>query len=129
MVENFNDPFSQPAGQNRENTLPGQSQWNPNQGGQGMQGSQTNQSGGILDRPLGAVRQQIEDQIGQAIDHYAGHVPGGDKYSPEAKRAIAGVLDGLQGQLENEAANQMGGIGKSLFGEGGNQSNNQGGLL
>jgi hypothetical protein len=128
MVENMNDPFSQSVGGGRENALPGQSQWNPSQGGN-QGGQATNQGGGILNNPLGAVRQQIEDQIGQAVDHYAGHVPGGDKYAPEAKQAIAGVLDGLQNQLENEAASRLGGLGGELFGGSGTTGNNQGGIL
>ena len=79
---------------------------------------------GFMDNPLHTVRQQIENQIGQAVDHYAGHVPGGDRYAPEAKKAIASALDGLQRQLENEAASRMGGLGGAAFGNNNNSRSN-----
>ena len=72
--------------------------------------------GGIIDSGLGAVRRQIENQIGQAIDHYAGHVPGGTRFTPEAKQAVSGILDGLQSQLEAEAARQVGSLGGGRLG-------------
>ncbi len=71
---------------------------------------------GMFGGQLHSVRQSIEDQIGQALDHYAGHVPGGHQFTPEAKKAIAGVLDGLQNQLEREAASRLGGLGSAAFG-------------
>ena len=126
MVDDFtqsdtssNEPYVQPVETPaKPGRLPGNEVWSPDQAGQTAQG-------GVLSAPLGAVRQQIENQIGQAIDHYAGHVPGGDKYTPEAKRAVSTILDGLQGQLEREAASRLGSMGGNLFGEqqasGGNQ--------
>ena len=89
--------------------------------------------GGLLGGPLNGVRQAVENQIYQAIDHYGSQVPGGHQFTPEAKNAVAGILDNLQRQLEAQAANRMGGLGGlgglggSLFGEGGNQGSNQSG--
>ncbi len=84
---------------------------------------------GFLDNPLHSVRQQIEGQIGQAIDHYAGHVPGGHQFTPEAKQAVSGILDGLQRQLEAQAASRMGPLGGAAFGNPGSTGyqGNQGG--
>lgn len=69
------------------------------------------QTDGFVDNSLSGVRQQLEGHIGQVIDQYAARVPGGDRFTPEAKQAISGVLDGLQKQLEAEAANRLGGMG------------------
>ena len=80
------------------------------------------EGGGLLGGPLNGVRQAVENQIYQAIDHYGSQVPGGHQFTPEAKNAVSGILDNLQRQLEAQAANRMGGLGGSLFGEGGNQS-------
>ncbi|HLG76299.1 MAG TPA: hypothetical protein VKX46_07785 [Ktedonobacteraceae bacterium] len=90
----------------------------------------TNQptQGNFMDNPLHSVRQGIENQIGQAIDHYASQVPGGERYSPEAKKAVSGILDGLQQQLENEAASRLGGLGGGMFGGNGNMPASQGNL-
>ena len=84
-----------------------------------------NQGGGMLGGALGNVRQAVENQIYQAIDHYGSQVPGGEHFTPEAKNAVAGILDNLQRQLESQAANRMGSFGGGLFGEGGNQSGGQ----
>jgi hypothetical protein len=126
MVDDFaqrdttsNEPYVQPVDTpERPGRLPGNEVWSPDQAAQSAQG-------GVLSGPLGAVRQQIENQIGQAIDHYAGHVPGGDKYTPEAKRAVSSILDGLQSQLEREASSRLGNIGGNLFGEQQPQGGNQ----
>ncbi len=86
---------------------------------------------GLVGNVLGGVRQQIENQIGQSIDHYAGQVPGGERFTPEAKRAISNVLDGLQQQLENEASNRLGGLGGNLpsLPSSSGQQDNQNGML
>lgn len=99
-------------------SLPGRSVWNPGQVSQ-------NSQGGFLTPPLNSVRQDVENQIGQLIDHYASHVPGGERFTPDAKRAIAGTLDGLQQQLENEAASRMGNLGGLLGNEGNTPSGSQ----
>ena len=108
--------------------VPGQ--WSPQEGGQPNQqsGSQQGYSpdSGMLGGPLHMVRQQVENSIYSAIDHYSNQVPGGTRFSPEAKQAVAGILDNLQRQLENEAQNRLGNMGGGLFG--GNQGN-QGGQL
>ncbi len=97
----------------------------PGRGSQTPQAPQTpmpgNQGGGLLGGALGGVRQAVENQIYQAIDHYGSQVPGGERFTPEAKNAVSGILDNLQRQLEAQAANRMGGLGSGLFGEGGNQ--------
>ncbi len=120
---NNQSSWVQPAG----NT--GRTEWPSQQGGQTGQypGSspmtgQPNEGGGLLGGPLHMVRQDIEAQISGLIDHYANQVPGGHRFSPEAKQAVSGALDNLQRQLESEAANRLGGgIGGTLFGE--NQGN------
>jgi hypothetical protein len=117
---NDQSSWVQPAG----NT--GREAWPPQQGdqypGSAPMTGQANEGGGLLGGPLHLVRQDIESQIGGLIDHYANQIPGGQRFSPEAKQAIAGALDNLQRQLENEAANRLGGgIGSTLFGE--NQGN------
>lgn len=95
-----------------------QQPWNS----QGMSG---NQGGGLLGGAMSDVRQDVENQIYQAIDHYGSQVPGGERFTPEAKNAVSGILDNLQSQLEGQAASRMGGLGSGLFGEGGNQSGGQ----
>lgn len=119
-------PGSRPGGQNYQ----GQSY--PAGGGQnwgaqgGLPGGNTGGIMGAAGEPLHAVRQRIQDQINSAVDHYAGQIPGGDRFSPEAKQAISGVLDGLQQRLENEAQNRLGNAAGGLFG--GNKPD-QGGQL
>lgn len=100
-----------------QTSMPGQGIQQPGNS-QGMGG---NQGGGLLGGAMGDVRQAVENQIYQAIDHYGNQVPGGERFTPEAKNAVAGILDNLQRQLEGQAASSMGGLGSGLFGEGGNQ--------
>jgi hypothetical protein len=90
---------------------------------------QTNEGGGLLGGALSGVRQNIEAQMGGLIDHYAGQVPGGHQFSPEAKQAVSGILDNLQRQLENQAANRLGGMGGGLFGENQGNTGNSGSQL
>jgi hypothetical protein len=102
----------------------------PQQGGQ-YPGSapmtgQANEGGGVLGGALSGVRQDIEAQMGGLIDHYTNQIPGGSRFSPEAKQAMSGILDNLQRQLENEAASRLGGVGGTLFGE---NEGNQGSQL
>ena len=89
------------------------------------------QTDGFIDDSLHGARQQLEGHIGDVIDQYAGRVPGGERFTPQAKQAVSGILDGLQKQLEAEAANRMGGLGNpgSPATGNGNQSSDQGGLL
>ncbi|GCE10275.1 hypothetical protein [Tengunoibacter tsumagoiensis] len=81
---------------------------------------------GFTNEALQGVRHEVENQMGQAIDHYASHVPGGTQFTPEAKRALAGVLDGLQGQLEQQAASHFGGNAGSSNSHGNSISGSQG---
>jgi hypothetical protein len=74
------------------------------------------------------VRQDVQNQMNGLIDHLAGQVPGGHMFAPEAKQAVAGILDGLQRQLESQAESRLGGMGGQLFGEQ-NTPPNQGGPL
>ncbi|MBA2682481.1 MAG: hypothetical protein H0U76_29325 [Ktedonobacteraceae bacterium] len=105
------------------------------------------QTDGFVDDTLHGARQQLEGHIGQVIDQYAGRVPGGEHFTPEAKQAVSGILDGLQRQLEAQAASRLGGLGQGgtsqggMIGQGGsgqggspttgngNQQSNQGSLL
>ena len=87
------------------------------------------QPDGFVDDTLHGARQQLEGHIGQVIDQYAGRVPGGERFTPEAKQAVAGVLDSLQKQLEAEAANRLGGLGGVGSPATGNGKPDQGSLL
>lgn len=126
MSNNFSEndqPWAQ-AGESARTALPGREAWSSSQqAGQFVQPGQ----GGLLGGALGNVRQAIEGQIGQAIDHYASHVPGGEKYTPQAKQAISSIIDGLQRQLENEASSRMGGFGSTVFGNNPGNQGSQGG--
>ena len=79
------------------------------------------------------VRQDVEAQIYGLIDHYASQVPGGHMFAPEAKQAVAGVLDGLQQKLEGQAQSRLSGMGGraagSLFGNEPGNEGRQGGHL
>lgn len=111
------------AGENGGNSsLPGRSVWGSGQ-------ASPNSQEGLLNGPLNGVRQDIENQMGQLIDHYASHVPGGERFTPEAKKAMAGVLDGLQQQLENEAASRLGNFGGAFGNQGNAPAGNQGSSL
>lgn len=86
---------------------------------------------GFVDDTLHGARQQLEGHIGQVIDQYAARVPGGERFTPEAKNAVSSLLDGLQKQLEAEAANRLGALGSAGNAETGqrNQQPDQGSLL
>jgi hypothetical protein len=91
-------------------------------------GEQDLGQGGVLSGPVHMVRQDVQNQMNGLIDHLAGQVPGGHMFAPEAKQAVAGILDGLQRQLESQAESRLGGMGGQLFGEQ-NTPPNQGGQL
>ncbi len=61
----------------------------------------------FMSNSVQGARQQLNSVINQAIDRFAGLVPGGDQYSAQAKQTISGALDTLQQQLEKQAANQL----------------------
>ncbi len=65
---------------------------------------------------MGGARQMAENQINQAIDQYGNKIPGGSKFTQQAKDAADGALN----NLEQEAEKRMGNLG-GLFG--GNQNN------
>ncbi|GCE07047.1 hypothetical protein [Dictyobacter aurantiacus] len=81
-----------------------------------MQNQGNPQQEGFIDDTLHSARQQLENHIGDVIDQYAGRVPGGERFTPEAKQAVSGILDGLQKQLESQAASRMGGLGGTFGG-------------
>jgi len=90
-----------------------------NQGNQGQQdqyGNQNQQGNQGQQGALGGARQMAENQINQAIDQYGNKIPGGSKFTQQAKDAADGVLN----NLEQEAEKRMGNLG-GLFG--GNQNN------
>ncbi len=126
----MSEPFYEQGNQENQNSWTASAGATPGFGaqtplsGQGSQqpGMGGNQGGGLLGGAMGDVRQTVENQIFQAIDHYGSQVPGGEHFTPEAKNAVSGILDNLQRQLEAQAANRVGGLGGGLFGEGGNQS-------
>lgn len=118
---NSQDSWVQSAG--RSNQTPSSEQpWSP------QQNRQNASQGGLLSGPVHMVRQDVESQMNGLIDHLAGQVPGGHTFAPEAKQAMAGILNSLQQQLENQAESRLGGMGNTLFGEQ-NTTTNQGGKL
>ncbi|MBA2287290.1 MAG: hypothetical protein H0W02_17605 [Ktedonobacteraceae bacterium] len=103
--------FGQSAGQ----AIPGQGM--PNQGMQGQMGHDP------IDMPLDKARQFAEGQIHQAIDQYAGRLPGGSLIADQIKRAASGLLDGLERQADTQVDSRLG----NLPGMGGKYDPNQGG--
>ena len=90
-----------------------------NQGNQGQQdqyGNQNQQGNQGQQGTLGGARQMAENQINQAIDQYGNKIPGGSKFTQQAKDAADGALN----NLEQDAEKRMGNLG-GLFG--GNQNN------
>ena len=89
-------------------------------GNQNNQGNQQNQYGNQGNQGqqgvMGGARQMAENQINQAIDQYGNKIPGGSKFTQQAKDAADGALN----NLEQEAEKRMGNLG-GLFG--GNQNN------
>ena len=61
-------------------------------------------------------RHIAEQQIDSAIDQLAQKVPGGTQYTQQAKDAASGVLDKLEGELEQEAEKRLGNLGGMLGG-------------
>jgi hypothetical protein len=109
--------------------------WTPQPQGQ-MPESQLPQSQGMqnpvgqdpLDMPLDALRRQVEGQMHQAIDQYAGRLPGGSLATGVAKQAVSSILDNLERQADTAVDQRLGnvpGVG-GMFG--GNRSN-EGGQL
>jgi hypothetical protein len=85
------DPQSQNQGNPQD-----PNQQNPNQQGQGM---------------LGGLEQQAQQQVDQGIDQLAQKVPGGEQFSQQAKDASAGILSNVEGKVEGEAEQRLGGLG------------------
>ncbi len=57
---------------------------------------------------LSGARNVAEQQVDQAIDQFAGKIPGGEQYKQQAKDAASGVLRNLEKEGENRI-NGMGG--------------------
>jgi hypothetical protein len=85
-----------------------------NQGSQ--QQDAQGQSEQVIHNQLDAARHIAEQQIDSAIDQLAQKVPGGTHYTQQAKDAASGVLDKLEGQLEQEAEKRLGNLGGMLGG-------------
>jgi hypothetical protein len=124
------NPWFQPVGPegNQSSQMPGREFGQPTgQGmagqeipGQGMPGQMGNDP---IDMPLDKARQFAESQIHQAIDHYAGRLPGGSFFADQAKRAASGLLDGLERQADTQIDSRLG----NMPGMGGKYDPNQGG--
>ena len=56
---------------------------------------------------LKSARDAAEQQVDNAIDQFAGKIPGGENYKQQAKDAADGILDNLQ----KEGENRIGGMG------------------
>ena len=139
MPNQNNDPNGQNSwvqSVGRPNQAPSSEQpWSTQQGSQmgqepwsSQQSGQNPGQGGLLGGPVHMVRQDVESQMNGLIDHLAGQVPGGHTFAPEAKQAMAGILNDLQRQLESQAESRLGGMGGKLFGDQNNAAN-QGGQL
>ncbi len=55
---------------------------------------------------LDGARNAAQQQADQAIDQFAGKVPGGKQFSQQAKDAVGGILT----NLEHEGENRLGGM-------------------
>ncbi len=66
--------------------------------------SQNTNEKGMLD----SARNVAEQKVNQAIDQFAGKIPGGEQYKQQAKDAAEGVLLNLEKEGENRI-NGMGG--------------------
>lgn len=104
----------QPQGQMPE------SQWPQSQGMQNPIGQDP------LDMPLDTLRRQVEGQMHQAIDQYAGRLPGGSLAAGVAKQAVSSILDNLERQADNAVDQRLGnipGVGGMFGGNRGNEGN------
>ena len=100
----------------------GREQWGSQQGNAYPTEPPVGQGGGLAGGVTNTVRQDVEAQIYGLIDHYASQVPGGHMFAPEAKQAVAGVLDGLQQKLEGQAQSRLSGMGGMVAGSLGSSS-------
>src|SRR5438067_7297488 len=135
---NSQDSWVQPVDPNQE---PGalqqggqtrREQWTSQQENAYPTGPSMGQGGGLGAGVTNTVRQDVQEQINGLIDHDASQVPGGHMFAPEAKQALAGVLDNLQQKLENQAQSRLsemgGGLGSRVAGGlFGNEPGNEGG--
>ncbi len=107
--------------------------WTPQPQGQ-MPESQWPQSQGMqnpvsqdpMDMPLDALRRQVEGQMHQAIDQYAGRLPGGSLAAGVAKQAVSSILDNLERQADTAIDQRLGnmpGVGGMFDGNRGNEGN------
>ncbi len=95
-------------------------QWSQSQGRQNPVGQDP------LDMPLDALRRQVEGQMHQAIDQYAGRLPGGSLAAGVAKQAVSGILDNLERQADTAIDQRLGnipGVGGMFGGTRGNEGN------
>jgi hypothetical protein len=67
---------------------------------------------------LDGARNAAQEQADQAIDQFAGRVPGGKQFSQQAKDAVGGILN----NLEHEGENRLGGMTGGIVGNQGQQS-------
>ncbi len=70
----------------------------------------------ISHEQVDALKQQAEQKIDETIDQFAQKVPGGTQFSQQAKDAMAGALDNLEKQAEEQGGNILGNIGNSIGG-------------
>jgi hypothetical protein len=90
----------------------------PDQSGnqQDQYGNQPDQSGSQQDQSqqqgadtMGGVRRMAGDQVNQGIDNIANKVPGGERYSQQAKDAASGAMDNLENEAEKRGRDMFGG--------------------
>ena len=58
---------------------------------------------------LDGARNMAQEQADQAIDQFAGKVPGGTQFSQQAKDAVGGILQNLEHEGENRLGTMLGG--------------------
>lgn len=63
---------------------------------------------------LDGARNMAQEQADQAIDQFAGKVPGGTQFSQQAKDAVGGILQNLEHEGENRLGTMLGGNAGSL---------------
>lgn len=63
-----------------------------------------------------AAREMAERKANRVIDQFANKIPGGQKFSGQAKQAVSGILHTLEKEAGNRLGN-LGGVVGGLFGK------------
>ncbi|GAC1427291.1 MAG: hypothetical protein PVS3B3_18530 [Ktedonobacteraceae bacterium] len=70
----------------------------------------------VSQEQMDQMKHQAEQQIDGTIDQFAQKIPGGTQFSQQAKDAMAGVLDNLEKQAEEQGGSILGNVGNAIGG-------------